>query len=272
MATRKLSTKPCRLNRFAFGTAIALAGFSGGVATFGMMKLVPGAEIVVGAMGLLFEAGKLTSFAMLHRRQVPKLLRLALAGVGLTLMTANIAGVSGFLSSAYEHSHINAQATTHVAEANAYASADLVERQLASAESNLAEARQAVLRARDNKARVKAAQAVIDASLAERDRLTAQLAVARSNSAQAEGSAIASTSDFAAVQFIAGATGASADTVAHAAILTIAALPDVLAVLLLLAAGYLAPKAPVVRRTVRRRKVMTRPPMRPAPALRVAAG
>jgi hypothetical protein len=29
-----------------------------------MMKLVTGAEIAVGALGLLFEAGKLTSFAM----------------------------------------------------------------------------------------------------------------------------------------------------------------------------------------------------------------
>jgi hypothetical protein len=70
------------------------------------------------------------------------------------------------------------------------------------------------------------------------------------------------------VQFIAGATGTSADTVAHAAILTIAAVPDVLAVLLLIAAGYLTPKAPVG--VVRRRK-MPRPPLRPAPALRVAA-
>jgi hypothetical protein len=271
MATKKVSIKPCGLNRFAFCTAIALATFSGGVATFGLMKLVPGCELVVGAMGLLFEAGKLTSFAMLHRRQVPKLLRLALAAVGLTLMSANVAGVSGFLSNAYERQQIGAKATTHVAEANAYASAELIERQLASAESNLAEARQAVLRARDNKGRAKAAQAVIDASLAERDRLTAQLAVARSSGIQAEGNAIASTSDFAAVQFIAGATGASTDTVAHAAIMTIAAVPDVLAVLLLLAAGYLAQKVPAPRRIVRRRKV-TRPPVRPAPALRVAAG
>ncbi len=66
-----------------------------------MMKLVPGAEVVVGAMGLLFEAGKLTSFAMLHRRSVPRLIRVALAGVGVTLMAANVAGVSGFLSNAY---------------------------------------------------------------------------------------------------------------------------------------------------------------------------
>jgi hypothetical protein len=73
------------------------------------------------------------------------------------------------------------------------------------------------------------------------------------------------------VQFIAGATGASADTVAHAAILTIAAVSDVLAVLLLVAAGYLTPKAPVVRQRVVRRRKMPRPPSRPVPALRVAS-
>src|SRR5258708_3816059 len=57
---------------------------------------------------------------------------------------------------------------------------------------------------------------------------------------RAEGDAISAGSEFAAVQFIAGATGESADTVAHVAITTIAAVPDVLAVLLLVAAGYAA--------------------------------
>src|SRR5260370_21555464 len=126
------------LNTISYTTAISLAAFSGGVATVGMMRLVPGAEIVVGAMGLLFEAGKLTSFAMLHRKAAPRILKIALASVGVTLMTANVAGVSGLLSSAYEQRHINTKAIGHVAEANAYAAADLVERQLAHAESNLA--------------------------------------------------------------------------------------------------------------------------------------
>jgi hypothetical protein len=69
--------------------------------------------------------------------------------------------------------------------------------------------------------------------------------VANATTAQVEGNAIASTSEFAAVQFIAGATGASPDTVEHAAIQTISAVPDILAVLLLLAAGYSKPAAPV---------------------------
>jgi hypothetical protein len=63
--------------------------------------------------------------------------------------------------------------------------------------------------------------------------------------------------------FIANATGATTDTVAHAAILTIAAVPDVLAVLLLVAAGYLAPKAPAVRRRMARRR---KAPRRTMPA------
>jgi hypothetical protein len=256
------------LNTISYSTAIALAGFSGAVATVGMMKLVPGGEIVVGAMGVLFEAGKLTSFALLHRKAAPRLLKVALAGVGLTLITANVAGVSGFLSNAYEQRQIGARATAHTSQANAYASADLVERQLAAAESNLSQARQALVRARDDKGRVKAAQAVIATATAERDALVKQLAVARSTKAQAEGDAINAGSEFAAIQFISGATGASVDTVAHAAIMTISAIPDVLAVLLLLAAGYttrMAPTAPRARKAAPQRRSARRPTLKVIP-------
>jgi hypothetical protein len=228
------------INNISYTTAISLAAFSGGVATFGMMKLVPGAEIVVGAMGLLFEAGKLTSFAMLHRRSVPRLLRGALATVGVTLICANVAGVSGFLSAQYERTHINAQATSHTAEQTAHAEASLLERQLAHAEAAVAQARTALVRARDDKGRVKAATSVLNVAVAERDSVLAKLSAANTVTAKAEGDAISAGSEFAAVQFIAGATGASADTVAHVAITTIAAVPDVLAVLLLVAAGYAA--------------------------------
>ena len=242
------------LRYLSYTTAICPAGFSGAVATYGMTRLVPGGELVVGAMGALFEAGKLSSFALLHSKALPRLLKVGLATVGTTLMAANIAGVSGFLSSRYEQSHIKAQATGHVTQANAYAAADLLERQLAAAESSLAAARAALLKARDDKARQRAAQAVIATATAERDALVKQLAAARSNKAQAEGDALNAGSEFAAIQFIAGATGASTDTVAHAAILTISAVPDVLAVLLLLAAGFGAPKALTKVRQVRSRK------------------
>jgi hypothetical protein len=183
-----------------------------------------------------------TSFAMLHRRTVPKILRLALAGVGVTLMAANVAGVSGFLSNAYEKQAIGAKATRHTSEATARASASLVERQLAQAESAVVQARQALVRARDDRGRVKAAQTVLASVTAERDALVKQFGAAQATQAQAEGNTISAGSEFAAIQFIAGATGASVEMVAHAAILTISAVPDVLAVLLLIAAGYATPK------------------------------
>jgi hypothetical protein len=236
-------------------TSTALACFSGGVATYGLTKFAPGAEYVIAAMGVLFEAGKLTSFAIIHR-PLPRLLKLALIAIGLVLMGLNIAGVSGFLSAAYERAQIAAQASAHTSEKTAHASASLIERQLAAAEGNLAQARQALVRARDDKGRVKAAQAIVTSATAERDALVRQLGAAQSVQARAEGDAINATGEFAAVAFIAAASGLTEDTVAHALILLIAALPDVLAVLLLVAAGYTAPKQ------VRRRVGETRKPVR----------
>src|SRR5258707_15301406 len=119
------------LNNISYTTAISLAAFSGGVATFGMMKLVPGAEIVVGTMGLLFEAGKLTSFAMLHRGSGPGLLRGALATIGVTLICANVAGVSGFLSAQDERAPVNAHARHHTPGAAPHPAASLLEGPLA---------------------------------------------------------------------------------------------------------------------------------------------
>src|SRR5260370_35545009 len=113
-----MKTKTPTLTKISYGTAVALACFSGGVATYGLTKFAPGAEWVVAAMGALFEAGKLTSFAMLHR-PVPPLLKGALVTVGLVLMALNVVGVSGFLSNAYERSHTAAQATAHAETANA---------------------------------------------------------------------------------------------------------------------------------------------------------
>jgi hypothetical protein len=244
------------LNKISYTTAIALVAFSGSVSAFGMMKLVPGGEVVVCAMALLFECGKVVSFTLLHKK-MPTLLKLALLTVGLLLMVLNIAGVSGFLSAQYERTHITAQATNHTAESTAHAEASLLERQLAQAEGAVSDARRALVRARDDKGRVKAAQAILTVSTAERDAILGKLSAANTTTAKVEGNAISSTSEFAAVQFIAGATGASVDTVAHAAILTIAAVPDVLAVLLLLAAGYSAPKSPVAPRPARKIKRRT---------------
>ena len=178
------------LKSLSYTTAICLAGFSGAVATYGMTKLVPGGELVVGAMGALFEAGKLSSFALLHRQAIPRLLKVGLAAVGCILVTANVAGVSGFLSSAYEHRHVAAQASGYVAQASTHASADLIERQLATAESTLAAARFAQIKAKDDKARARAAKQIVDQATAERDALVQKLAAAQSAKAQAEGDAI----------------------------------------------------------------------------------
>jgi hypothetical protein len=248
----KTRTKSLLLTTTSYTTAIALAGFSGAVATYGMTRLVPGGELVVAGMGVLFEAGKLSSYALLHRKAMPRLLKIGLATVGLTLMTANIAGVSGFLSKVYERRQISAQASEHVAQANAYASADIIERQLAAAVSTLAAARTAQIKARDDKARAKAAKAIVDQATAERDALAEKLTEARIAKATAEGDAINASAEFAAIAFIAQATGASTDKVAHAAIFVISAVPDCLAVLLLLAAGCAAPRAPSRARPVRK--------------------
>jgi hypothetical protein len=253
-----MKTKTPLLTKLAYSTAIALAAFSGGVATFGLCKLVPGGEVVVAGMGVLFEAAKLTSFSLLHR-PLPRLLKVALAGVGVVLMTANVAGVSGFLSGAYERSQIHATAVIHMNETGARASASLVERQLAAAEQNLAAGRAALIKARGDRGRVKGAQAVITTATAERDALIRQLGTAEQLQAKAEGSTIEAGSEIAAISFLAAATGSNPDTVARVAITTISALPDLSAVLLLLAARYKPTKAPVVRRRQPARRVRRAP-------------
>jgi hypothetical protein len=248
-------TKTSPTNVIATTVAVGLAGFSGAVATYGLTKFAPGAEYVIAAMGVLFEAGKLTSFAMLHKR-MPRALKGALLTVGLVLMILNVVGVSGFLSAAYERQQFAARATSHTAETSAYASATLIERQLAQAESNLAQARQALVRARDDRGRVKAAQQIITTATAERDALVSQLAAAQSTKAKVEGDTITAGSEFAAIAFISGATGMSTDSVAHAVILLVASLPDCLAILLLVAATYNKPataKTPSPRKTTKRR-------------------
>src|SRR5258708_3401312 len=259
--------KSSPLTKLAYSTAIGLALFSGSVATYGLTKFAPGAEWVVAAMGLLFETGKLTSFALVHKR-MPRALKAAVLLAGTVLMCLNIAGVSGFLSSSYEKAHIAAQAPSHVAESTAHASASLVERQLAAAESSLAQARTALLKARDDRGRQKAAQAVVASATTERDVLVGKLAAAQASTAWAEGSTIEAGSEFAAVRFVAAATGSDEGTVAHALILVISSLPDLLAVLLIVAAGCSEKKpAPVVRK---RRKVARRPTLKMVPHVQAA--
>jgi hypothetical protein len=225
------------LTRLTYITAIALAVFSGSVSTYGLTKFAPGAELVIAAMGLLFEAGKLTAFAMLHKR-MPLTLKAALLTVGLVLMSLNIIGVSGFLSNAYEREQTAARAASHTVEAEAKAAVATLERQLAAAEASVTKSREAIGKAKGDRDQIKAVNAIIAAATTERDRLARDLAAAQGKQAKAEGATIAASAEFAAIAFIAAAVGADQDRVAHLVILVIASLPDLLAVLLLVAAGF----------------------------------
>ncbi len=120
-------------------------------------------------MGVLFEAGKLTSFAVLHR-PIPRMLKAGLLTVGLVLMALNVAGVSGMLSNAYDGRRLAGEAHhTQTATITTAEVADL-KTQLAAVDTQLATARAAVVRAKDDKVRAKAATAVVDKAQVERDR------------------------------------------------------------------------------------------------------
>src|SRR5258708_5257098 len=138
------------LNILATSTAVGLVAFSGSISAYGLSKFCPGAEPAIIVMAVLFEAAKLTGFAMVHR-PAPRALKAGLLSTGLLLMLLNIVGVAGFLSNAYTRAQISARATTHTAESTAHASASLLERQLAQAEGAVAQAPTALVRARADK-------------------------------------------------------------------------------------------------------------------------
>jgi hypothetical protein len=225
------------LTTITYVTAVALALFSGGVSMYGLMKFAPGAELVIAVMALLFEAGKLTAFAVLHRR-LPVLLKAALLVVGLVLMTLNIVGVSGFLSHAYEREQVAARASSHSAETEAAANVALLERQMKDAVEGISKANDSLAKAKGDRDQIRAIKDRIAVITAERDRFARELSAALGKKAKAEGSSIAASAEFAAIAFIAAASGINQDRVAHIFILGIASLPDILAVLLLVAAGY----------------------------------
>jgi len=225
------------LTRIAYVVAIALALFSGAISTYGLTKFAPGAELVIAVMGLLFEAVKITAFSLLHHR-MPALLKGGLLTIGLVLLILNIVGVSGFLSNAYEREQVAAHAVTHSAEAEAAANVTTLERLLKAAEARVTEATAAMGKARGDRDQIKAVNAVILAAAKERDALAEKLRVAQGQKAKAEGSTIQASAEFVAVAFLAAVTTASEERVAHFLLLGIASIPDIAAVLLLLAAGY----------------------------------
>lgn len=225
------------LTYITYFVAIAAALFGGAVATWGLTKLAPGAELVVFVMGAIFEAGKLTSFALVHER-VPFHYKGVLILVGAVLMLFNVAGVSGFLSNSYEREATANRAASHASTEAAGASSEVMDRQLKAAEKAVQDARQAVLKAKDDKGRAKAAQAALKDALAAQDELVAKFATAAGKKADAEGAAIANTAETAAITFLATATDKSESFIAHLFILVMASIPDLLAVFLLLSAPH----------------------------------
>jgi hypothetical protein len=232
------------MTKIAYITAIALALFSGSVSTYGLTHFAPGAEWVIACMGLLFEAGKLTAFAMMHRR-IPVALKGALVLIGTVLMALNIVGVSGFLSNHFEKEQVKAHATSHTAETEAKATVAALERQLASAEAGVTKAREAIAKARGDRDQIRAVNAVITQATAERDRIAKDLAAAQVKQAKVEGNTIAANGELAAIMVLAELTRTDVSTVAHRVFLAVASLPELLAVLLLLAAELGHRPAPV---------------------------
>jgi hypothetical protein len=178
--------------------------------------------------------------------------------------------VASFLSAEYTRAQIAARAAAHTAEAGAHAEASLIERQLGQAETAVAQARANLVRAKDDRGRVKAAQAILTSATSERDALVKQLGAAQASSAQVEGTAIQMSAEFATVSFLAQAFGVEQDVMARIVISTIAALPDILAALLIVAVGYVAPKparsrARATKRPAKRRRRAAPPSLKVVP-------
>jgi uncharacterized membrane protein len=180
-------------------------------------------------MDALFEAGKLTSFALLHRNKLPLTLKGALLTIGCLLVTLNVVGVSGQLSSSCVHRQIEGSVAAHNAQALAAGELEDLERQVAAADATMAKANEAKLKARDDRQRVRAGDAILKQAKADREALASKLTAARADKAKAEGEQMSAAGKFAAVTFVAAATGASTDRVANVVILIISAIPDLLA-------------------------------------------
>jgi len=251
------STTSTLLTKLSYTVAIALCIFSGATATYGLTAFAPQAFCVIAILGFLMECGKVTIFSLAHK-PMPRLLKVAMISIGILLCCLNVFVVSGFFSKKYEKQVFEGQATSHTSEQTARASAGLVERQLAASEQNLAAARMMLLKARDDRGRQKSAQAVINTATVERDGLVKQLAAANTNEAMVEGNTIQAGSEMSAIAFLAGATGWSMGTVAHLVIAILAGIPDVLAILLIICAGYSQETSAPVKQEVPQPKLTKR--------------
>jgi hypothetical protein len=221
-------------------------------------------------MGGLFECAKLSSLALIHRKALPRRLKVGLAAISLSLMAANVAGVAGMLSSAYTQRQLAAQATAHNTAVTAGSEVADLRRQLDAADATLAQARTAVLKARDNRDRAKAAQTVVNTIAAERDAIAGKLKTATATQAKGEADAIGGEAEFAAVRFLALSTGLATDTVARIVILIISSIPDIAAALLLWAAACATKTKARVRTTRKTTRRKTRPALKVIPHAQTA--
>jgi hypothetical protein len=105
---------------------------------------------------------------------------------------------------------------------------------------------------------VKAAQAILTAATADRDVILAKLSAANTTTAKMEGDSISASGEFAAVVFLASMFSIDQDMVAHILIEVVAALPDILAALLIVTIGYTAPKPKAAVPSPRKRKTRRR--------------
>lgn len=247
------------LRKLALWTAFAMSAFAGIVATTGLAKFLPGAELLgvnlVFVLGALLEIGTLVVFAVLARGwcQTHFALKWLLVVITAIVVLLDIVGVSGQLSSSYQ-GRLNAAQGAHTASQAAFAAkigaaqvaiADL-DRQLAAQDAVAGRASEARAKAKDDKDRIKAAKAMAAETEAKRkqigdDRKVAvnQLVDLQVEAGQTEGKEEAG-GESAAVQFLAGTFGVDQDRAAHYLILVISSLPNLFAMTLVMLAEGMA--------------------------------
>jgi hypothetical protein len=238
------------LNQTTRFVAIICAGSSGAVACYGLALTIPGSEGFIVGFGILLEAIKLTAIANLGRDDLPRWLKATLAPLVAVLMISNIAGVSGLLSSAYQQKQLDAQATAHHATKINDSAVASLKGQIAAADLQIKAANDAVLKAREDRDRQRAANAARQAAQATRDTLQARLTAAVGEQARGEASAITSQGEFGAISFLATTLAITPDSAARIVIVVMSSVPDIAACLLLLASSHSRPKAPLPAETV----------------------
>jgi hypothetical protein len=192
---------------------------------------------------------------------MPRTVKLGLGTIGAFLMVLNVIGVTGQLSSSYVHRQIDSNVASHNAQAIAAGDVADLEHQVAAIDATLAQATEAKIKARDDKDRRKAADAIVKQAKSDRDAIAAKLQTALAGKVKAEGESMSAAGEFAAVAFIASATGASMDRVANLVILVISTIPDLLAVLLLIAAGHKPVATPAPKKRARKSTPRRKPPV-----------